>query len=145
MKVPTYRATAMSEAPRRQTRQRTAVAETLDTADQFLSAQEIHDLLRQRGDSVGLTTVYRSLQSMAEDNLVDVIVRDDGESVYRRCSEHHHHHLVCRRCRATIEVEAPSVESWAEAVAREHGFTEISHTVEVFGLCPGCATTSPTA
>ncbi len=127
------------QAPRRQTRQRTAVSAVLSAANEFLSAQEIHDVLRQQGDRVGLTTVYRALQTMVDDDVVDVIVRDDGESVYRSCSEHHHHHLVCRRCRATIEVEAPAVESWAEEVAAQHGFTDVAHTVEVFGVCPDCA------
>jgi Fur family ferric uptake transcriptional regulator len=131
--------TMPEQAPRRQTRQRTAVSAALGAANEFLSAQEIHDVLRQQGDRVGLTTVYRALQTMVDDDVVDVIVRDDGESVYRSCSEHHHHHLVCRRCRATIEVEAPAVESWAEEVAAQHGFTDVAHTVEVFGVCPDCA------
>ncbi|MFM7211931.1 MAG: Fur family transcriptional regulator [Actinomycetota bacterium] len=124
---------------RRQTRQRVAVSHALEGLDDFRSAQEIHELLRAGGESVGLTTVYRSLQALADEGLVDVIVRSDGESVYRQCSTHHHHHLVCRSCRSAVEVDAPSVESWAARVADEHGFTEVSHTVEVFGLCPRCS------
>lgn len=130
----------MAEAPaRRQTRQRTAVAEALEAQGEFRSAQEIYDIVRQRGDSVGLTTVYRALQSMAEDGQVDVIVRGDGESVYRQCSPSHHHHLVCRSCRSTIEIDAPDVERWAVDVASQHGFRDVTHTVEVFGVCARCA------
>lgn len=125
--------------PRRQTKQRAAVAEALDSQDDFRSAQEIYETVRQRGDSVGLTTVYRALQAMAEDGQVDVIVRGDGESVYRQCSPSHHHHLVCRSCRSTIEIEAPDVERWAADVASRHGFREVTHTVEVFGVCSRCA------
>ena len=129
----------MTEAPlRRQTRQRTAVADALDSQEQFRSAQEIHDVVRHRGDSVGLTTVYRALQAMAEDGQVDVIVRDDGEAVYRQCSPSHHHHLVCRSCHTTIEIEAPSVETWATRISAEHGFRDVAHTIEVFGLCTKC-------
>jgi len=126
-------------APRRQTRQRVAVESALTSIDDFRSAQEIHESLRASGESVGLTTVYRALQALADDGLVDVIVRSDGEAVYRRCSTHHHHHLVCRSCRTTVEVDAPSVESWASRIAAEHDFTDVTHTVEVFGLCPRCA------
>ena len=130
----------MAEAPaRRQTRQRTAVAEALEAQGEFRSAQEIYDIVRQRGDSVGLTTVYRALQAMAEDGQVDVIVRGDGESVYRQCSPSHHHHLVCRACRSTIEIDAPDVERWAVDVASQHGFRDVTHTVEVFGVCARCA------
>ncbi len=64
---------------------------------------------------------------------------DDGEAVYRRCSRSHHHHLVCRRCGRTVEVEGPAVERWAEKVADEHGYTDVSHQVEIFGTCPACS------
>ena len=130
----------MAEAPaRRQTRQRTAVAGALEAQGEFRSAQEIYDIVRQRGDSVGLTTVYRALQAMAEDGQVDVIVRGDGEAVYRQCSPSHHHHLVCRSCRSTVEIDAPDVERWAADVASRHGYRDVTHTVEVFGVCPRCA------
>jgi Fur family ferric uptake transcriptional regulator len=125
---------------RRSTRQRTAVAELLDQTDGFRSAQELHEELRKRGQGIGLTTVYRTLQSLADAGEIDVLRTGSGEAVYRRCSEHHHHHLVCRVCGRTVEVEGPAVERWAERVAAENGFSEISHTVEVFGTCTDCAT-----
>ena len=123
----------------RATRQRAAVAKLLGEIDEFRSAQEIHDQLRHRGEAIGLTTVYRTLQSLADAGEIDVLRTDTGESAYRRCSAHHHHHLVCRRCSRTVEVEGPAVERWAERVATDHGFRDVSHTVEVFGTCAGCA------
>ncbi|CEA08594.1 Zinc uptake regulation protein [Arthrobacter saudimassiliensis] len=123
----------------RVTRQRIAVGRTLDELDDFVSTQELHRLLQERGEKVSLATAYRILQSMAEDNLVDVLRTGEGEALYRRCEAgHHHHHLVCRSCGRTVEVEAPAVESWAARLGADHGFTEVAHTVEVFGLCPAC-------
>jgi len=122
----------------RSTRQRTAVARLLDVTDGFRSAQEIHDELRRGGEGIGLTTVYRTLQSLTEAGEIDVLRTGSGEAVYRRCSSHHHHHLVCRHCGRTVEVEGPAVERWAEAVAGEHGFSELSHTVEIVGRCADC-------
>src|SRR5918912_4507080 len=113
------------------TRQRTAVARLLEDTEGFRSAQEIHEKLRHRGEGIGLTTVYRTLQTLAEAGEIDVLRTASGEAVYRRCSLHHHHHLVCRHCGRTIEVEGPTVESWAEKVADDHGFTDINHTVEI--------------
>src|SRR5205807_6053551 len=98
-----------------------------------------HELLRRRGEGVGLTTVYRTLQSMADAGEVDVVRTDGGEVVYRRCSTGHHHHLVCRACGRTIEVEGPAVERWTEKIAAEHGFTDVGHMLEVFGTCAECA------
>jgi Fur family ferric uptake transcriptional regulator len=122
----------------RPTRQRRAVAACLDRFDDFRSAQEIHDLLRRSGENVGLSTVYRTLQTLADSAEVDVLRTEDGEALYRRCSGSHHHHLVCRSCGRTVEVEGPTVERWATAIADEHGFAEVSHTLEVFGVCPAC-------
>ncbi len=123
----------------RPTRQRVAVARILDTFDDFRSAQEIHALLGQAGDNVGLATVYRTLQRMADADEVDVLRTEDGEAIYRRCSDTHHHHLVCRSCGATVEVEGPAVERWTRAIAAEHGYSAISHTLEIFGTCPACS------
>lgn len=124
--------------PVRATRQRAAVAAALAETGEFRSAQDLHLLLRGRGDSIGLTTVYRTLQAMADAGEVDALRAADGETVYRRCSTGHHHHLVCRRCRRTVEVEGPAVERWAERVATENGFADVEHTVEVFGTCARC-------
>ena len=95
----------------RSTRQRSAIAELLDELGEFRSAQELHDELRRRGNTIGLTTVYRTLQTMAAANLLDTVRTDTGESVYRRCSEvAHHHHLVCRKCGTAVEVSGLAVE-----------------------------------
>jgi Fur family ferric uptake transcriptional regulator len=123
----------------RSTRQRAAITALLDSLDEFRSAQEIHDELRRRGENIGLTTVYRTLQGMSSSGAVDTLRTDTGESVYRRCSTHHHHHLVCRNCGFTVEIQGGQVESWAADVAVAHGFSDASHTIEIFGLCGDCA------
>ncbi len=122
----------------RATRQRSAVLGVLDDAEDFLSAQELHSRLRGAGQGVGLSTVYRTLQALAAAGEVDVLLSPEGEARYRSCSTGHHHHLVCRRCGRTVEVRSAAVERWAAAVAAEAGFSEVSHTIEVFGLCPDC-------
>lgn len=128
----------MSEQPLRLTRQRQAVSDVLATLDDFRSAQEIHELLTDRGHAVGLATVYRTLQLLAEHEEVDVLRGRDGEAGYRRCSGTHHHHLVCRACGATVEVEGPAVEQWTRSVADQYGYGDVSHTLEIFGSCPRC-------
>lgn len=128
-----------TEQPGRPTRQRVAVGRCLDRLDEFRSAQQIHEALRDSGDKVGLSTVYRTLQALADAGEVDVLLTNDGEALYRRCSEHHHHHLVCRSCGRTVEVEGPTVERWARATAEKHGFSDVSHTLEIFGLCADCS------
>ncbi len=124
--------------PQRRTRQRSAVDGILAGRSDFRTAQEIHDDLRQIGERVGLTTVYRTLQAMSEAGELDALRNADGEMAYRRCSTGHHHHLVCRSCGRTVEVSGPAVEKWANAVAAEHGFRDVSHDLEIFGTCDDC-------
>jgi len=129
----------MTSEALRPTRQRKAVAATLADIDGFRSAQEVHALLAADGTKVGLSTVYRTLQAMADHGELDVLRTNEGEALYRRCSSEHHHHLVCRVCGSTIEVEGPTVEKWTKAVAADHGYTDVSHTLEVFGTCANCS------
>lgn len=123
----------------RSTRQRSAISALLDESKGFRSAQDLHAELRDRGDTIGLTTVYRTLQSMADAGAVDVLRTDSGELIFRKCSDSRHHHLVCRVCGFTVEVEAPEVEDWAAHAGGVHGFTDVAHTVELFGLCAECS------
>ena len=112
----------------------------LDDLDDFVSTQELYRILQNKGVSVSLATAYRILQSLADEGLVDVLRNGEGEAVYRRCAvTGHHHHLLCRNCGKAVEVEAPAVETWAARTAQEHGFTEVAHTVEIYGLCPDCS------
>ena len=124
---------------RRSTRQRSLLRELVSENDAFRGAQELHRLLRERGESVGLATVYRNLQVLVEDGEVDTLRGEDGEVLYRQCSPQHHHHLVCRGCGRVEEVRGPAVEQWADRAASAHGFTDVAHTVEIFGLCPACS------
>ncbi|SHG80074.1 zinc uptake regulator, Fur family [Jatrophihabitans endophyticus] len=132
----------MAATRQRATRQGGAVRDALHNAGGFRSAQDVYAVLRTNGDAVGLSTVYRHLQSLVDDGVVDVIHTPEGEATYRYCGDPgagHHHHLVCRRCGHTVEIEGRAVERWASEIAREHGFAEVDHTVELFGLCPVCA------
>ncbi len=123
----------------RSTRQKRALAAILDASDRFRSAQDLFSELRSTGENVGLTTVYNQLRALAEAGDVDALRGDDGETRYRRCrTEDHHHHLVCRDCGRTVEVEGPEVERWASRIAKEHGFGDVRHTVEVVGTCSTC-------
>ena len=130
---------AATAGPLRATRQRAAVSVALEAVDDFRSAQDLHAMLRQRGEAIGLTTVYRTLAAMTDAGEVDVLRTGDGEAVYRRCSSGHHHHLVCRTCGRAVEVDGPAVERWASRVATENGFVDVTHTLEVFGVCSSCA------
>lgn len=130
----------MTEPRRRNTRQRAAILQVLENTDDFVSAQDVHQRLRDSGGRAGLATVYRTLGMMTAEEAVDVLRKEDGELLFRLCeSQAHHHHLVCRLCGFAVEVRGPAVERWTARVAEESGFTDVSHTLDLFGLCSRCA------
>lgn len=100
----------------------------------------MYDALRKKGLKVGLTTVYRNLQMMADSEEVDVVRREDGESIFRLCdADDHHHHLVCRSCGFTVELANDQLEKWAKTLAKKHRFSDVTHDMELFGLCRTCS------
>lgn len=122
------------------TKQRTAIAALLEELDDFRSAQQIHALLHQRGGSIGMATVYRTLGSMAQAGELDVTRTESGEALYLLCAPtEHHHHLICRRCGRTVDVAGPSMEEMVGSITAGHGFVDVSHTLEFFGTCAECA------
>ena len=140
----------MSEHIVRQTRQKDAIRDVLNGCDEFISAQELHRKLEDRGEHIGLATVYRQLNALAEAGRADTVRLDgrrvaferftrlDGQQLFRLCGDDgHHHHLVCTNCGKTVEIESPS-ESWLKGISDKYGFTIERHTLEVFGLCEDC-------
>jgi Fur family ferric uptake transcriptional regulator len=111
----------------------------LQSSSDFVSAQQLHARMAAAGERVGLATVYRALQAMAEEGDLDVVRTPDGESTYRRCSPTHHHHLTCRECGRTVEIDASDTERWVRRVSESHGFRDVEHVIELFGRCADCA------
>lgn len=124
---------------KRNTWQKDAVMHALTEAKGFVSAQQLHLVLKQHGSTIGLATVYRALTELVTIGKADSLHSNEGETLYRDCPTHHHHHLICNDCGVTVEIEAHDAESWASTVAKEHGFTQVTHTIDIFGLCKACS------
>jgi len=134
---------------RRSTRQGAAVAAALaGEVSGFRTAQRLYDVLRARGERVSLATVYRHLNAMVADGSVDLVQAPGGEAAFRLCGPSqshrgHHHHLVCRRCGRSVEVAGAELDDWIDRASAVAGYTDTTHTVEVFGLCPDHSTPAP--
>ena len=131
-------AKAPGKPAKRNTPQKDAVRHALGEAIGFVSAQQLHQVLKNHGSTIGLATVYRALADLAANGDADSLQSKEGEVLYRACTSAHHHHLICRKCGLTLEIEAHKVEAWADQVASEHGFTNPSHTIDIFGICQAC-------
>jgi Fur family ferric uptake transcriptional regulator len=119
----------------RTTEQRRAIMEALRGADRAVTAQELHARL----EGVGLATVYRNLQRLADEGEADTLRRESGEVAFLICEVGHHHHLTCRSCGRVEAVRDCRLGEWARAVADDHGFREVEHRAELIGTCAACA------
>ena len=120
----------------RRTEQRSAIVDALAASDRAVTAQELHGQL----EGVGLATVYRNLQRLADSGDADTLRRENGEVAFLICGRGHHHHLTCRECGRVEQVRDCRLDEWAGRVAREYGFTEVEHRAELVGRCSSCAT-----
>lgn len=118
----------------RQTEQRRAIVEVLRDSARALTAQELHGRLR----GVGLATVYRNLQRLADEGAADTLRRENGELAFLLCEGGHHHHLTCRSCGRVERVRDCRLDDWAANVAHEHGFSDVEHRAELLGTCSSC-------
>jgi len=124
----------------RPTRQRVAVLEALQEEPNDATAQELWRRLRERDDALGLATVYRTLAVLREQGVVDALAHHDGELCYRLCSDEHHHHLVCTRCHRVVEIAGCGLDDWIDTIADRSGFADVSHRLELAGVCESCLT-----
>lgn len=118
----------------RRTEQRRAIVAALQASPRALTAQELHERL----DGVGLATVYRNLQRLADEGEADSLRRENGELAFLLCGSGHHHHLTCRGCGRVEQVRDCRLDEWATAVARDHGFSQVEHRAELVGVCASC-------
>ncbi len=118
----------------RRTEQRAAIVEALRASNRAVTAQELHGEL----EGVGLATVYRNLQRLADEGTADTLRRESGEQAFLLCERGHHHHLTCRVCGRVERVRDCRLDEWARAAAAEHGFADVEHRAELVGVCTGC-------
>lgn len=135
----------MDAVNKRRTHQKAATRTALSGSTDFISAQDLYARMREQGGSIGLATVYRNLNELVDAGEADTLQAGTGGQLFRFCgTDGHHHHLYCVECGRTIEVDAP-IEAWVASTAAKHGFTEVRHVLDMFGVCPECKARSTTS
>lgn len=117
---------------------RPLIEQAFRDSEGFASARELHTIIAERGEHVGLATIYRELRRMLTAGSLDVLHDQSGEARYRWCGAGHHHHLVCGHCGATAEIDGLDLERWIESVATAADFADVEHVVELIGTCRQC-------
>jgi Fur family transcriptional regulator, ferric uptake regulator len=121
--------------------------EVLREQENFRSAQQLYLEIRHRRPlQIGLTSVYRILRALADDQIAETQRAEDGEILYRlRTGAGHRHYLLCRRCGKAVGFTPADVEEHTRRLSRQHHYTDVTHHVDLYGVCPQCRTTAPPA
>jgi Fur family ferric uptake transcriptional regulator len=116
--------------------------EVLREQENFRSAQQLYlDVRRDRQVRIGLTSVYRILRTLTADRVAETQRAEDGEILYRlRTGAGHRHYLVCRRCGEAVEFTPVDIEEHTRRLSRQHRYTDVTHYVDLYGVCPQCRT-----
>ena len=132
---------ALAAAGYRRGGARAAVVELLGRQNCCLSAQDIHDRLRRARRPVGIASVYRTLETLAELRLVKRVDAGDGIARYERATAggDHHHHLVCRDCGKVEAFSDSRLERVIDRVAGGLGYAVDEHEVVLVGACADCS------
>ncbi len=126
----------LAQSNLRMTAPRRAMLEVLAREHGPFTVEEIHD--RLPAGTCDLVTLYRSLSALAE---VAIVRRCDfGDGAQRfEIGGNHHHHIICRRCHSVEILDKQCVAGPLEQAARDAGFSNVTHSLEVFGICPKCS------
>lgn len=102
-----------------------------------VTISEIHKELKNK--KIDLATVYRTINLFAENNIVyEIDFKDEFKRYELIYDRHHHHHIVCKKCKAVENVEACMLDE-LEKFLNKKGYTDISHSLEFFGVCKKCS------
>jgi Fur family transcriptional regulator, ferric uptake regulator len=121
----------------RVTPQRRVVLEAIESLRDGFTLVELYDRARETEPTLGLATVYRTIELLRRTGSIRPLVTD-GRPTYVRCHAGHHHHLVCTTCGAVEETELCAAPSAAE-LRQRHGFRAEAHQVDIYGTCGRCA------
>ena len=117
----------------------------MENKERHLSAEELYQLSRERGEDIGMATVYRTLDLLEALRLLRKMNFGDGRSRYELVSldlqdlnQHHHHHLICLNCGRILEVEEDLLSQLERVVEEQHNFEIVNHCLQFFGYCPAC-------
>ncbi len=145
MTNPSALVTAMDDAGRRLTGPRRVVADLIDAREGHFTAADLVADARERRLEIGRATVFRALELLTELGVVERLDLPTGEHAYVACAPRHHHHVVCTRCGRSRDVDDAGLRSVVERVADTTGYSDVSHRLELFGICPDCARRARTA
>jgi len=121
------------------TQQRQEIWNELRSSEKHRDAEEIFITLRSRGLNVSRATVYRTIDVLVKNNLINKLDIGDGRARFEYNDKYiHHDHLVCTKCGKIIEFYNDEIEELQNDIAKQHNFKLLDHSHQLFGICEDC-------
>ncbi|HHO47038.1 MAG TPA: transcriptional repressor [Desulfobacteraceae bacterium] len=121
----------------RLTTQRQIILEELSKVKTHPTASELYDMVRKRLPRIGLGTVYRNLELMAENGMI-LKLEVGGTQKRFDASTHTHYHIRCSNCGRVDDMDTPVLENLVRKAAESSSYKVLGHHVEFTGICPAC-------
>ena len=125
----------------RMTPQRHAIIHILKASDQHLSPAQVYEKARQTVPGITETTVYRTLEFLAETGVLQPALNDHRHLVYEITGEEHHH-IICSSCGAEVEIDHNLLEDLFQKLEDQSGYRMTTNHLTFFGLCLNCRSSS---
>jgi Fur family ferric uptake transcriptional regulator len=121
------------------TPKRIAIIEILMKEPGYLSPEEIWRKMKRQFNRIGLPTVYRNLEELADGNVISKITHPNRQLYYFFCGNNeHHHHFVCLSCRNVDDINFCAIHELQKEVKKKLDAQVVSHILQVNGLCKEC-------
>lgn len=138
----TYEAIIMKSGSKLTKQRKQILKVIMDHSHEHFSTEELYDLVKQVDESIGIATVYRTLELFEKLGIVrNVKIKNDGINYYDVVDldeeNHFHHHLICTTCHQIIEI-ADELESYERFVEQKYGFVVTDHDLTLYGICAEC-------
>ncbi len=121
------------------TGERLEILASIFQRDSHFDAETLHAELKTAGGDISRATVYRTLDLLVQSGLVRKNSLGSSHANYEAArGDEHHDHLICLCCKKVIEFYRPDMEALQERICADHDFRLVHHSLQIFGICPGC-------
>lgn len=128
----------LKEASLKNTKQRHAILSVIGETNEPATAEEIYEILQKRNMGINLSTIYRTLNTFLEHNIILKILKDDGTASFQYNDSRHNHYITCYKCRNSVLIDKCPLKNLNDEIKRETGFELTGHNLQLTGLCPNC-------
>lgn len=122
----------------RVTKKRILILEIIIKNEEPISAEEILDICKEKDKNIDLSTVYRNLNTMVDENLLLKNTNSDGISYFQLNNHNHKHFITCISCNRRFIIENCPIHDIENEIENETGFIIKGHNFEFSGICPDC-------